>query len=283
MSALYRSAAGEAGVRFRYRAMLDAWPVPREERVVPTREGDTFVVVSGTVGAAPLVLLHGSGSNSAMWAAEVAAWAPFFRIYAIDLIGDPGYSAPSRPRLDSGAYGPWLADVLDGLSLGAVSLVGTSLGGWLALEFATRHPQRVSRLVLLAPGGVGRQRPTFLLRVLPLLLLGAWGRRRALAITSGSRNADPGGVRARYLEFLALVQQEFRRRMDPLPIFPDAALMRLQMPVLALVGARDVILDSTETEYRLRACAPRAEVETIVDGGHSLAGLEPRILGFLRG
>ena len=83
MSALFRSDAGEARVRARYRTLLDAWPVPCEERVVPTREGETFVVVSGTAGAAPLVLLHGSGSNCAMWAAEVAAWAPFFRIYAI--------------------------------------------------------------------------------------------------------------------------------------------------------------------------------------------------------
>jgi pimeloyl-ACP methyl ester carboxylesterase len=263
--------------------MLDAWPGRREEQIVATREGETFVVVSGTANAAPLVLLHGSGSNSAMWTAEVAAWAPFFRIYVIDLIVDPGFSAPSRPRLDSGAYGPWLSDVLDGLSLGAVAIVGTSLGGWIALEFAIRNPERVSRLVLLSPGGVGRQRPSFLLRVLPLLLLGAWGRRRALAITSGSGGLDPGGIRARYLEFLAIVQQEFRRRMDPLPIFPDAALKRLGMPLLALVGERDVILDSAETQRRLRACAARAEVESIAEGGHALAGQEARILRFLRG
>ncbi len=282
MSALYRSAAGEARVRDRYRALLDAWPVPRDERVVATREGDTFVVVSGPAGAPPLVLLHGSGSNSAMWTAEIAAWAPHFRIYAIDLIGDPGFSAPSRPRLDSGAYGPWLADVLDGLSLAAVSLVGTSLGGWLALEFAIQNPQRVTRLVLLAPGGVGRQRPSFLFRVVPLLLLGAWGRSRALAITSGPAGADPGGVRSRYLDFLSVVQQEFRRRMDPLPIFADTALRHLGMPVLALVGARDVILDSAETQRRLRACAARAEVESIAEGGHALSGCADRILRFLR-
>jgi pimeloyl-ACP methyl ester carboxylesterase len=282
MSALYRSAAGEARVRARYRAMLDAWPVPRDERVVQTREGETFVVVSGPVGAPPLVLLHGSGSNSAMWSAETAAWAPYFRIYAIDLIGDPGFSAPSRPRLDSGAYVPWLADVLDGLSVGTVALVGTSLGGWLALDFAIQNPHRVTRLVLLAPGGVGRQRPSFLFRVLPLLLLGAWGRRRALAITSGAAGADPSGARSGYLDFLALVQQEFRRRMGPLPIFPDAALVRLGMPVLALLGARDVILDSAETRRRLLAGAARAEVEWIADGSHALMGFEARILRFLR-
>jgi pimeloyl-ACP methyl ester carboxylesterase len=70
--------------------------------------------------------------------------------------------------------------------------------------------------------------------------------------------------------------------MDPLPLFPDGALRRLTMPVLALVGGRDVILDSLDTQRRLRACAQRAEVAWIADGGHALSGHEARILEFLQ-
>jgi hypothetical protein len=72
-----------------------------------------FVVTCGQALAPPLVLLHGSGANSMMWAGHVAAWAEHFRIHAIDVIGEPGLSAPSRPPLASDAYAAWLDDVLD--------------------------------------------------------------------------------------------------------------------------------------------------------------------------
>lgn len=68
-----------------------------------------------------------------MWLGDLAAFAARFRVYAIDMIGEAGLSAPSRPPLDSGAYAQWLDNVLDSLSLDRVSIVGISLGGWLAL------------------------------------------------------------------------------------------------------------------------------------------------------
>jgi pimeloyl-ACP methyl ester carboxylesterase len=80
------------------------------------------------------------------------------------MIGEPGLSAPSRPRLASDAYALWLDDVLHELGVARASLVGVSLGGWLALDYATRRPERVERLALLCPGGVGKQRASFLAR-----------------------------------------------------------------------------------------------------------------------
>jgi hypothetical protein len=47
-----------------------------------------------------------------MWMADVAAWAAHFRVYAIDMIGEPGLSARSRPPLHSEAHALWLDDVM---------------------------------------------------------------------------------------------------------------------------------------------------------------------------
>src|SRR5947208_9885252 len=101
--------------------------------VVPTREGHTFVVASGDRHAPPLVLLHGSGANSASWISDVSEWSQRFRVYAVDMIGEPGLSAPARPPFASEAYANWLDDVWKGLGLTAASVAGVSLGGWLAL------------------------------------------------------------------------------------------------------------------------------------------------------
>ena len=132
MKSVYKSAEGERAVRERYLEILKYWPVPNRQLRVPTREGETFIIACGDENAPPLLLLHGSVMNSAMWVGDVAALAPHFRIYAVDIIGDAGLSAPSRPKFASDAHALWLDDVMHALSLTRTSVVGVSLGGWLA-------------------------------------------------------------------------------------------------------------------------------------------------------
>jgi hypothetical protein len=55
------------------------------------------------------VLLHGAGANTVMWMGDAADWSTARRVYAVDVIGEPGLSAPSRPPLASGAYADWPA------------------------------------------------------------------------------------------------------------------------------------------------------------------------------
>src|SRR5271157_4184247 len=117
MTRIYKSAEGQRMVRERYLLFLKRWPVPNRQLRVPTREGETFIVACGDEHAPPLLLFHGSMANSAMWMGSVAAWAEHFRIYAVDMIGDAGLSAPSRPPLSSDAHALWLDDVLQALSL----------------------------------------------------------------------------------------------------------------------------------------------------------------------
>src|SRR5439155_8485197 len=109
-------------------------------RTVPTRHGDTFVLVSAPENGPPVLLVHGSGGNTLAWLGLVGRLADRFRLYAVDVIGEPGLSAPSRPPLGSSAYAEWLDDVLDGLGVGEVQVVAASLGGWLAIDYATRRP-----------------------------------------------------------------------------------------------------------------------------------------------
>ena len=281
MTSLYRSKRGAQLIVQRYRDFLELWPQPNRQFHVATRYGDTFVVTCGAEGAPPLLLLHGAGSNSAMWIADVALLSTKFKLHAIDVIGEPGLSAESRPALNSDAYALWLSDVLRALNIDRVSMLGISLGGWLAVDFATRHPARVDRLALIVPAGIGRQRPSLLFKILPLLLLGEWGRNKALQIVIGPIVADDQDRRPSYRDFMALVQQHFRRRTQRLPIFPDAALRQLRMPVLAVLGAKDVILDSAETKTRLQGAVPHAEVRYLPEVGHGVFGERAAILRFL--
>ncbi len=227
------------------------------------------------------MLLHGSMANSATWMGDVTAWAAHFRIYAVDVIGDAGLSAPSRPPLASEAHALWLDDVLQALSLPRTSMVGVSLGGWLALDYARRRPERVESLVAVCPGGVGRQKIGIVFKTIPLRMLGSWGRRKAGELVLGRAPADPSPALQYFMQFMALIHKNFRSRMVKLPIFSDHALQRLTMPVMAIVGGKDVLIDSAETRRRLEQNVPCAEIRYLPEAGHFIPSQRDAILEFL--
>lgn len=281
MHSIYKSPEGERLVRERYLAFLERWPVAHQQLRIPTSQGETFVVASGPEAAPPLLLLHGGAANSAMWMGDVRAFAARFRVYTIDMIGEPGLSAPSRPPLASEAYAVWLDEILHALSIERASFAGVSLGGWLALDYATRHPERVEKVAVLCPGGVGRQKLAIVFLTIGLRLCGAWGKRKLMERILGRPPADPPPAVKAFANFVALIHQHFRPRMVKLPIFSDASLCRLTMPVLAIVGARDVLLDSAQTKRRLEQRVPKVEVVFLPEAGHFIPGQTSKILEFL--
>lgn len=282
MSQYYKSQEGERMVLERYRAFLKYWPVPNEQLRVPTREGETFVIASGDPASPALVLFHGGLTNSAMWMGDVAPWAKLFRVFAVDMIGEPGLSAAAQPDLRTEAHALWLDDVMQELSLHRASLVGVSLGGWLALDYATRRPDFVEKIAVLCPAGVGRQKLGVLFKVFPLQLLGKWGKRKAAQAVLGRAPANPSAGAKAFGDFFALIRTHFRSRINRLPVFSDAILQRLTMPVLAILGGKDALLDSSGTKEHLQRNLPRADVRFYPDAGHLITGQADVILEFLR-
>ncbi|MER7130331.1 alpha/beta fold hydrolase [Streptosporangium saharense] len=275
---IYKSETGEHTLLDHYRRVLDAWPVPAEHVRVPTREGETFVVVSGPREAPPVVLLHGSGANTSMWRGDTVTWSQYFRTYAVDLVGEPGLSAPSRPALDSDAVSLWLDDVLEGLGITGAAFVGMSLGGWTALDYAVRRPERVTRLALMCPGGVGRQKVGWILKALLPRPFRSGGLRESAMTVAGL-----DGERDRQaLDAVVLTFTHFNPRREKLPVFSDDALRGLAMPVLVIVGARDAMLDSRQTARRVRQHVPHSTVCLLPEAGHAIFGQTEPIAEFLR-
>jgi len=281
MKHIYKSAEGERLVRERYLAFLKHWPVPNQQIRIPTNQGETFVVASGAEAAPPLLLLHGGAANSAMWMGDIRAFASSFRVNAIDMIGEPGLSAPSRPPLSSDAHALWLDEVLRGLSVTRTAFIGVSLGGWLALDYAMRRPQRVERVAVLCPGGIGRQKVGIVFETIALRMCGAWGKRKLAQRILGRPPANPSPAAKAFIDFVSLIHQHFRPRMVKLPVFSDEALSRLEIPLLAIVGGRDMLLDSRQTKNRLERLVPLAEVVYLPEAGHLIPGQTGKILAFL--
>ncbi|BBZ28941.1 Ndr family protein [Mycolicibacterium madagascariense] len=273
---VYRSQSGQRAVEQSYRELLQRWAVPLRHHCVATREGDTFVLDCGPTDAPPVVLLHGAGSNSAIWQADASRWSLTHRLYMVDLIGEPGLSAPSRPPLDSDAYALWLDDLLGKLGVEAAGFVGVSLGGWLATDYAIRRPGRVERLALRAPGGIGRQRYGAVLAALALMPFGEPGTRRALRIALG-----PGRIPDPVIDYMLLIQRNYRPRRDTLPVFCDEDLRDITAPLFVVLGARDRMLNSHDTAARLTRLQPAASINLLPDAGHGLLDDGAELYSFL--
>jgi pimeloyl-ACP methyl ester carboxylesterase len=104
----------------------------------------------------PLLLLHGIGVSSVTWLPVIPALAEHFTVIAPDLLG---HGLSDKPRADYGigAYACGMRDLLSVLDVEKATVVGHSLGGGVAMQFAYQFPERCSRLLLVSSGGVGPQ------------------------------------------------------------------------------------------------------------------------------
>jgi pimeloyl-ACP methyl ester carboxylesterase len=97
-----------------YDTVLSQWPAGVESVDVPTALGATRVQICGD--GPPLLLLHGGGATSTVWFALAAELTDSFRIYAPDLVGDPGRSVPTRRLEGVGDFVECLDGLLDGVA-----------------------------------------------------------------------------------------------------------------------------------------------------------------------
>jgi pimeloyl-ACP methyl ester carboxylesterase len=274
---LYRSPAGEQEVMAFYNSVLERWPVPHDELNISTRWGNTFVIESGDPARPPLVLLHGANSNALSWIGDVPGYCSDFRVYAIDIPGDPGRSAPSRLDLNSPAYAEWLEDVLNELHIEKTHLLGLSQGGLNAIRFATCYPDRVERLVLLSPGGVIAEKASFLIKAIFFSFMGKRGAEAINRLTFGKQPIDPTAVK-----YMNLIMTHFRARISKVNNFTDEDLRKLTMPVLLIGGQQDAIRDVEKIAQRLARSLPALTVKMYPEMGHVLVNLNKDILPFLK-
>jgi pimeloyl-ACP methyl ester carboxylesterase len=130
--------------------------IRREVRVVHGHRR-AFLVAGRPLGTAPVLwLIHGIGDSSRTWEGVIPLLGADHTIVAPDLLG---HGASDKPRADYsiGGFANGMRDLMTVLGVERATVVGHSLGGGVAMQFAYQYPERLERLVLVAAGGLGAE------------------------------------------------------------------------------------------------------------------------------
>jgi len=250
---------------------------------------------TGPREAHPLILIHGFGSSLHTWEEWTKVLEQEYRVIRLDLPG-AGLSPPDpiSDYTDTRVI-ELLRQLMDQNKLGPTTFIGNSIGGRIAWTMAAAHPDRVAKLILVAPDGFAS--PSFEYGVktdAPTILhaskyfLPRWAVRPNLAAAYADPEKLSEETFERYYQFLlasgnrqALIDRlEQTILTDPVP-----RLKTIQTPVLLLWGEQDGLIPVTNAQDYLEVL-PNAQLATIPQSGHlpmeetPKASLEP-VLKFL--
>ena len=139
IKSIFKSTFGKEEILNYYDEVLNKYSDNNKQYYIETRYGKTFVIESGEKTAPPLILLHGSGMSSFMWLKDLKEYSKKYRVFAIDILGEPGKSDDNRLSLAGDEHSQWILDIYDSLNIKKANIVGISLGAWIALKFALSY------------------------------------------------------------------------------------------------------------------------------------------------
>ena len=163
MTSLYRSEKAKQEILSLYQEKLDELSIEYEYLKVKTSFGEANVVLTGNEDKPPMVLLHGINTGAPIALEAMLDLIDKYKIYAIDIVGQPNLSAETRPDLKDDSYGKFVNEVLESLNLSDVILVGASFGGFVSLKTLLYNDNRIAKAFLIVPVGIANGNPVRIL------------------------------------------------------------------------------------------------------------------------
>jgi pimeloyl-ACP methyl ester carboxylesterase len=234
-----------------------------------------------------LLLLHGLGCDHTTWTPVIRELAKKYTVIAPDLLGH-GQSAKPRADYSVGGYANGMRDLLTVLNIDKVTVVGHSLGGGVAMQFAYQFPERTERMILVAPGGLGPEvtpmiravslpgfHPVMGVLTLPGVRQAGKIGLRALSRTGLSLTHDLDEVADIYESFkdprtrraIAHVVRAVVDVRGQIVTMVDRAYLTQAMPMLVIWGTEDKVIPVKHAST-VAAIAPGAQVEVLGNSGH---------------
>jgi pimeloyl-ACP methyl ester carboxylesterase len=233
-----------------------------------------------------LLLIHGMAGSSETWRSVIPQLSKKYRVVAPDLLGH-GQSAKPRSDYSLGAFAVSLRDLLDELGVFRATVIGQSLGGGVAMQFAYQHRDYCQRLVLISSGGLGPDvgwtlrllsapgAELILPAIAPPPVVNVGNKLRSWFSGSGIQSPRGAEMWSAYSSLAdAQTRQAFLRTLRSVVDYRGqsvSALNRLHLtsdlPTMVIWGDQDRIIP-IEHAYAVRDARPDCRLEILAGVGH---------------
>lgn len=249
----------------RFLKRVDGKPSTKE---VSTSHGKNHVLMVGNPSNPPLVCLHAMLTSSAHLVSEFGALLDRFYIIAPDLPGQSARGLPIRLSYTDDSHAQWLREILEELNYPKVHLLGVSLGGFVARQFASSYPERIRSLILIVPAGIaqGSLIKGFTKMALPMIMYKINPSEKNLEklakplITTWDED---------WVKYLGDSFSDFSPNLKIPPLASGEELKSLKMPCLVIGAEKDISFPGKEVIERVKDHIPNVETELIKDSRHS--------------
>jgi pimeloyl-ACP methyl ester carboxylesterase len=277
---VFTSPQGETKTLQAYQSMLDRWTAPYSELDISTRFGDTHVIASGPETAPPVVLLHALFATATSWYRNAGALSQHYRTFAVDMMGEANKSRPTRPIKSPDDYLTWFTELMDGLAVSQMYLVGNSFGGFSAAYFAMHLQERVRKLVLVGPAAtIHGMLPFYIHMFVPkaFYMFFPWlpGQARVMRhsidwMRAGLTN-DNGWENLFYLVLMhgSMTSQVFPR------VYTKEEFAQIKAPTLLILGEQEKIYRAKAASQAARRLLPSIQIQFIPQAHHITALANP--------
>ncbi len=277
----WKSVEAKAAYASAYDQAMGALPDPTRTLDVQTDFGSVRVLEwEGSEPGPPVVLLPGRSSGAPMWIENLPDWIGERTVYAMDPLGDAGFSAQTVPLTSFDAQAEWIDQALDGLAVDRAHIVGHSFGGASAAVFAVHHPAKVATLTLLEPVMVIEAMPAsaFFWATILVLPVPQSMKDRALAEIGGT-TVEEVQERTPLSVMIDAASQGYAAALPQPRRLTDDEWASLDMPMRVEIAGTKSLAGGQDAVDRIGEQCPQAVATLWPDATHSLPMQEREVLG----
>ena len=271
---VFRNESGKNKVLQEYDILIESIGIHFEERYLNTCLGTTHVIISGKNEKPPVILIHAFYATAASWYQNLKVLSEHFRVYTVDIIGDPNKSEPIKSIRDLSDFIAWFGDLMRELKIERADFIGNSVGAFHVANFALHSPEKIKKMILIGPAATFLQIMPFYFHTFPGGITGfPLLVRHAVKWIEHDLPFESGFHKLFYLN---LKYGKSANQVFP-KVFSDEELGKLKTPTLLLYGDKEVIYDTDKAIERAVKHMKNIKVKIIPNANHITAASNAKV------